>query len=51
MTRLVLLWIPIPLSAVLVFVASPVIHMMSPWRKRDYPRLSDEERFRSAVSS
>src|SRR5215210_6335149 len=49
MTGLVMLWLPILLSAVLVFVASSIIHMASPWHKNDYPRLPDEEAFRRAV--
>lgn len=49
MTGLVSLWLPILLSAVLVFVASSVIHMASPWHKSDYPKLSNEDAFRSAV--
>lgn len=49
MTGLVLLWLPILLSVVLVFVASSVIHMASPWHKNDYPRLPDEDAFRRAV--
>ena len=38
MTELSELWLPIILSAVLVFMASSVIHMASPWHKSDYPR-------------
>ena len=49
MTGLVSLWLPILLSAVLVFVASSVIHMLSPWHRSDYPKLPTEDAFRSAV--
>jgi hypothetical protein len=49
MTVLASLWLPILLSAVLVFVASSIIHMLSPWHKGDYPRLPDEDRFRAAL--
>lgn len=49
MTGLALLWLPILVSAVLVFVASSIIHMMSPWHKNDYPKLQNEDAFRSAV--
>jgi len=50
MTGMSALWLPILLSAVAVFVASSIIHMALPWwHKTDYPRLPDEERFRSAV--
>ena len=43
MTYLLTLWLPILVSAVLVFVLSSVIHMLSPWHKTDYPRLVNEE--------
>ena len=43
MTGLLELWLPILLSAVLVFVASSLIHMASPWHKSDYPKLSNED--------
>jgi hypothetical protein len=43
MTGLTALWLPILLSAVLVFVASSVIHMASPWHRSDYPRLVNED--------
>lgn len=49
MTGLIALWLPILLSAVLVFVASSVIHMLSPWHKNDYPRLPQEDQFRASV--
>jgi hypothetical protein len=43
MTALSDLWLPILLSAVLVFIASSVIHMASPWHKSDYPKLPNEQ--------
>lgn len=43
MTGLSALWLPIVLSAVLVFAASSVIHMLSPWHKNDYPRMPNED--------
>jgi hypothetical protein len=49
MTVLASLWLPILLSAVIVFVASSIIHMVTPWHKGEYPRLPDEDRFRAAV--
>ena len=49
MTGLTALWLPILLSAVVVFVASSIIHMALPWHKSDYPAVPDEERFRSAL--
>jgi hypothetical protein len=44
-----MLWLPILVSAVLVFVASSIIHMASPWHKNDYPRLAKEDEFRRTV--
>jgi hypothetical protein len=49
MTELSELWLPIILSAVLVFVASSVIHMASPWHKSDYPKVPNEDRVREAL--
>jgi len=43
------LWLPILLSAVIVFVASSIIHMVLPWHKSDYPKVPDEDRLRDAV--
>ena len=37
------LWLPILLSAVLVFVVSSVIHMATPLHKADYRKLPNEE--------
>ena len=39
MVSLTALWIPILVSAALVFVVSSIIHMASPWHKNDYPRI------------
>jgi hypothetical protein len=44
-----MLWLPILISAVLVFITSSIIHMASPWHKNDYPRLPKEDEFRSVV--
>jgi hypothetical protein len=49
MTPLFALWLPILLSAVLVFVASSVIHMASPWHKSDYPKLPNEDQVMGAL--
>jgi hypothetical protein len=43
MTGLSALWLPILLSSVIVFVASSIIHMASPWHKSDYPRLPNQD--------
>ena len=51
MTNLLALWLPIVLSAVSVFLASSVIHMLSPWHKGDYPAVPDEPRTRAALAA
>ena len=49
MTALSALWLPILLSAVVVFVASSVIHMGSPWHKSDYPKMPNEDQVMDAL--
>jgi len=49
MTGLFTLWLPILLSSVIVFVASSIIHMLSPWHKSDYPRMPNEDRVMDAL--
>ena len=49
MTGLSALWLPILLSAVIVFVVSSVIHMASPWHKRDYPKMPNEDKVTDAL--
>ena len=49
MTGLSALWVPILLSAVLVFVASSLIHMASPWHKSDYPKMPNEDQVMDAL--
>lgn len=49
MTELTVLWPPILLSAVLVFVASSIIHMLLPWHKNDYPKAPNEDKLRDAI--
>jgi hypothetical protein len=49
MTGLMALWLPILLSAVIVFVVSSVIHMMTPWHKGDYPKVPNEDKVRDAL--
>jgi hypothetical protein len=49
MTGLGALLLPILLSAVLVFVASSIIHMVLPWHKQDYPKLPNEDQVRAAL--
>jgi hypothetical protein len=49
MTDVAALWIPILVSAVLVFLVSSLIHMVLPWHKNDYPRLPNEEQVLDAL--
>src|SRR6059058_2164050 len=49
MTGLTMLWLPILVAAVLVFVASSVIHMASPWHKSDYPKMPRENEVLDAL--
>lgn len=49
MTTLAALWLPILISAVVVFLASSVIHMMTPWHKGEYPPVSNEDGVMNAL--
>jgi hypothetical protein len=49
MIALTQLWLPILLSAVFVFVASSVVHMVLQWHKSDYLGFSNEEDVRAAL--
>jgi hypothetical protein len=49
MTGLIQLWLPILLSAVLVFFVSSLIHMLSPWHKTDYAPVPNEDQVRNAL--
>jgi len=42
MVPLTALWLPILLSAVIVFVASSIMHMVLPYHRSDYQKLPDE---------
>ena len=44
MVPLTALWLPILLSAVIVFVASSIMHMVLPYHRSDYQRLPDEDK-------
>jgi hypothetical protein len=48
-TSLAALWLPILLSAVIVFVVSSVIHMLTGWHASDYPKLANEDRVMDAL--
>ena len=49
MVALSALWLPILVSAVLVFVVSSIIHMTPLWHKTDYPRMPNEDRLMDAL--
>ncbi len=49
MVALAQLWLPIVLSAVIVFVVSSIIHMALPWHKGDYAQVPDEDKLMDAV--
>jgi hypothetical protein len=44
MVPITALWLPILLSAVIVFVASSIMHMVLPYHKSDYRKLPDEDK-------
>jgi len=48
-TALHLLWVPILVSSVIVFVASSLIHMVLPWHKHDFPKLGNEDQVMDAI--
>lgn len=43
------LWLPILLAAVIVFIASSVLHMVLPYHRSDYRQLPDEEKLLDAL--
>jgi hypothetical protein len=43
------LWLPIVLSAIIVFVASSIMHMVLPYHRSDYRKLPDEEKVMAAL--
>jgi hypothetical protein len=51
MTVLAELWMPILLSAVIVFAVSSLIHMVTPWHAGDYRKMPDQEKARTAIGS
>ena len=44
MVALLALWLPIVLSAIFVFIASFIMHMILPYHRGDYRQLPDEEK-------
>ena len=51
MVSLASLSLPILLSAVIVFFASSIIHMVLPYHRSDYKKLPDEDNVRAALRS
>lgn len=51
MLTLASLWMPILLSAVLVFFASSLIHMVFKWHNSDYRKLPNEDAVRAVLGS
>src|SRR2546430_13628982 len=51
MVALTALWIPILLSAVIVFVASSILHMVLPYHRSDYKKLPDEDKVVAVLRS
>src|SRR5437773_10771691 len=51
MIPLTVLWLPILLSAVIVFFASATMHMVLAYHKSDYRKLPDEDRVTDALRS
>ena len=49
MIGITLLWMPILVSAIIVFIASSIIHMGPFWHRRDFARLANEAQFIESV--
>ena len=49
MNALLALWLPILLSAVVVFVISSLVHMVLKWHSNDYQTLPNEDAIRTAI--
>ncbi len=49
MVTLQMLWLPILISALFVFVVSSLIHMFLPWHKNDYRKVPDEDKVMDAL--
>ena len=49
MAFLATLWLPILLSAVFVFIASSVMHMLLPYHRSDYSQLPEEDKILSVL--
>jgi len=51
MVTIVSLWVPIVLSAVIVFVASSILHMVMTYHQSEYRKLPDEDVILDAIRS
>jgi hypothetical protein len=49
MVPLTALWLPILLAAVIVFIASSIMHMVLPYHRSDYQKLPDEDKVQAAL--
>jgi hypothetical protein len=49
MVPLTALWLPIVLSAVIIFVASSIMHMLLKYHQSDYSQLPDEDKILAAL--
>ena len=49
MVALAALWLPIVVAAVIVFVASSILHMVLPYHRSDYAQLPDEDKVRASL--
>jgi hypothetical protein len=49
MVSVLMLWIPVLLSAAIIFILSSIIHMFSPWHKSDYPKMPNEDKVMDAL--
>jgi hypothetical protein len=49
MAFLTVLWLPIILSAIIVFIASSIMHMVLPYHRSDYAQLPEEDKILAAL--
>jgi hypothetical protein len=49
MVSITALWLPILVAAVIVFIASSIIHMVLPYHRADYRQIPDEDKVRDAL--
>src|ERR1700756_2423260 len=49
MVALASLWLPVVLAAVIVFIASSILHMVLTYHRSDYHQVPDEDKFLAAV--